>query len=292
MKLWTIGQKLGGGACANVFEATPSAPIKNSPASGYVIKVAPVPSKPKTQKGKELMRAANSLYAEYMVYGKLFKCKGIPFLPLNAYGEANGYRYIVMERLGRTLGDIVNQEGPIPQHTAARIGYELVQSIEEIHAKNIVYVDIKPDNFIVSKGIEDSIYCVDFGICDTYISAVKRSHKPQVFGTLVGTPAFLSTDCHHGSNASRKDDMEALCYVLIYAMKGNLPWMKATSDKAGADLKKNTAPKELCHGFDPVWASILQEVKDCPFEQAPNYAKIKTQLKSMIKKATGPFAWK
>lgn len=291
LKNWVVGQKLGKGACAEVFVATPTVPIKNSPPAGYVIKVAAIPANPKTQKGKAQMRAANSLYAEYMVYTKLFKCKGIPFLPLHAYGDANKNRYIVLERLGRTLADIVDKEGPIPCRTAARLGYDIVQSIEQMHAKNVVYVDIKPDNFMVSHGVENQVYCADFGLCDTYINATKREHKKQVFGSVVGTPSFLSVDCHQGSNAARKDDLESLIYVLVYMMKGTLPWMHAKSDQEGATIKKNTSTKELCQGLNPIWQTVLDSIRAYAFEDKPEYAWIMSQFKTMMTKDSGPYEW-
>lgn len=40
-----------------------------------------------------------------------------------------GFRFLVMERLGRTLGDIVSEHGAIPSSTAARLGLEIVRGV-------------------------------------------------------------------------------------------------------------------------------------------------------------------
>lgn len=290
IKNWKLGEKIGEGACGSVFDAIPEVAPKNVPDSGFVAKVVALPANPKTKKGKEQMRIANTLYAEYMVYSKLFGIKGIPYLPLKAYGDSNGYRYLVMEKLGRTLGEVVEQEGPIVQPTAARIGIELITCLEAIHSKNIIYVDIKPDNFMVSKK-EDKVFCADFGICESYVLATKQAHKQQVFGSIVGTPAFLSSDCHRGSNAARRDDMEALMYVLIYMIKGSLPWADAKNDQEGADIKNNTPIDDVCMGMDPVWGSLLQKARDYAFEDKPNYDWFKNQLKVIAKGATGSYKW-
>lgn len=268
MKLnnWVCSTKIGSGACADVYEIDDE----------FVIKVAAIPKNSKTKKGKEQMRLANSLYAEYMIYQKLYRVKGIPTIPARAYGEANGLRYLVIQRLDRTLADMVKEQKRLSQKIVASYGISLIDTLKTLHAKNIIYVDIKPDNFMLDK--RGDIYCVDFGICDSYIQAMNKKHKPQVFGSIVGTPTFLSGDCHLGSNCARRDDLEALCYVLLFAMKGSLPWEGAKSDIEGANIKKKTTAQELCIGLHPNWALILSTIRNYAFEQMPDYEWIKEQL--------------
>lgn len=45
------------------------------------------------------------------------------------------------------------------------------------------------------------IYCLDFGISDRYVMATGK-HKEYKVGTIVGTPTFLSLNCHAGASTS------------------------------------------------------------------------------------------
>lgn len=71
-----------------------------------------------------------------------------------------------------------------------------------MHVKNILYVDVKPENFMLDTDKEDTVYCVDFGISDRYVAATGK-HKDYKEGTVVGTPTFLSLNCHNGASTSR-----------------------------------------------------------------------------------------
>ena len=77
-----------------------------------------------------------------------------------------------------------------------------------------------------------------------------KEHK-----ALTGTARYCSINTHLGLEQSRRDDLEALGYVLIYFLKGSLPWqgMKAKTKKIKyeqiLEKKHSTTTEQLCRGL-------------------------------------------
>lgn len=280
LKNWIVGDKLGEGACAAVYEAKCATELKkHDKGKEFAIKIAKLPLKG-SRGFKQQMRIVDTLYAEYLFYRKhSFENDGMPDIPDNAYGEDKGYRFLVIECLGRSLKDAFLQDGKFSEIKAAQIGIDILKIIQKLHSKNVLYVDIKPDNFMFGK-TNNKIYCADFGITNSYLT-MKGEHKEEAKGAIIGTPNFLSLNCHQGSNGSRRDDIESILYVLIYLMKGSLPWENAKSNDEGAEIKKNTSLQDLCEGLSEVWSSMFTCIRNCAFQQRPDYEYIMNELQSM-----------
>ncbi|CAH0516652.1 unnamed protein product [Peronospora belbahrii] len=299
LKTWQLGKKIGSGACSDVYTVKSVIPLKNDNKHQYVMKLSPLPhltaAKLKNKKRRKTIeeRSVDALYAEHLLYKNYLQDQcHIPYLPVGAYGEDQGYRFLVIERLGRTLEMVLQDQGPIPSKTAARLGLEILETLEQMHVKNILYVDVKPENLMLDMDKENKVYCVDFGISDRYVTATGK-HKEYKTGTVVGTPTFLSINCHNGVTCSRRDDVESLLYVLVYLMRGDLPWQKASSDVEGAKIKKATSVEQLCASLPREWSAMLTKIRACGFEDRPDYdfyAQHFTKLGGQ-KGLTTPFVW-
>ncbi|RHZ34430.1 hypothetical protein DYB26_012174 [Aphanomyces astaci] len=264
LKNWVVGDKLGSGACSDVYAVT----SKSNSSESFAMKLSPIPPPSKSKKKTHAARSADALYAEHLLYvNTLQGIPGIPALPTTgAYGEDKGYRFLVIQRLGRTLEQVKTANGgTLPESTVARLGLEIV-------------------------------YCVDFGIAERYI-LVTGAHKPYKTGAVVGTPTFSSVHCHGGASTtsppprlfvvvmmtplapSRRDDLEALLYVCLYLIRGDLPWQSATSDAEGARVKAECDPNHLCASLAGEWKRLLSTIRLCGFDQEPNYDDFETSLK-------------
>ena len=86
--------------------------------------------------------------------------------------------------------------------------------------------DIKPDNFLMGlKEESKSVHVIDMGLCKSYIDPVKNKHIKFVTNKqLTGTARYCSINSHLGYELSRRDDLEALCYLMVYLYVGCLPW--------------------------------------------------------------------
>lgn len=77
---------------------------------------------------------------------------------------------------------------------------------------------------------------------------------------------------------SRRDDLESLVYILIFAMKGSLPWKGQLSldflksDHAKKQIKEWRDPYgELCEGIEPEFRELLDYTQKLDFDEEPDY---------------------
>eukprot|EP00953_Heterococcus_sp_UTEX-ZZ885_P030373 16045-Heterococcus_DN1.PRE.3 len=115
------------------------------------------------------------------------------------------------------------------------------------------------------------------------LSGPGGSHRPFVQGSVAGTPDFLSLTCHAGGTHGRRDDIEALGYVLLYLLRGHaspLPWSCARSDAEGHKLKRDADLAELC-AVAPGMQRWVELARATPYEAAPDYAAFSAILQQL-----------
>jgi casein kinase 1 len=118
----------------------------------------------------------------------------------------------------------------------------------------VIHRDIKPENFLTGlKKKSHLIYLIDYGLAKRYMDPKTLQHIPYIEGKLLtGTARYASVYTHLGIEQSRRDDLESIGYVLVYMLKGDLPWqgMKSKNKKGKykkiMDKKIETSPDILC----------------------------------------------
>ena len=77
-------------------------------------------------------------------------------------------------------------------------------------------------------GVENTffqVHIIDFGLSKRYIDPQTKKHVPMKSGkTLLGSVEYASINNHNGKELSRRDDLEALAYILCHLLLGDLPW--------------------------------------------------------------------
>ena len=106
----------------------------------------------------------------------------------------------------------------------------------------------------------------------------------------MGTARYASVNALRGGEQSRKDDLEAIGYVLMYFLRGELPWQGLHINKYGDkykfiyEKKKSTTPEELCKGYPNEFAEYITYTKNLSFEAKPDYDYLVGLLKNVLRK--------
>lgn len=133
-------------------------------------------------------------------------------------GHEKNIYYIVMELVqGKTLKEIINEDGALPWKWALNVSIQVASALEMAHKNNIVHRDIKPHNIIIT---EDGIAKVtDFGIA----KAVSNS-TITAFGTTIGSVHYFSPEHARGGYTDAKSDLYSLGVVMYEMLTGRVPF--------------------------------------------------------------------
>ena len=157
-------------------------------------------------------------------------------------GHEDGIYYIVMELIqGKTLKQIINEDGELPWKWSVNIAIQIASALEAAHKNNIVHRDIKPHNIIIT---EDGVAKVtDFGIA----KAVSNS-TITAFGTTIGSVHYFSPEHARGGFTDAKSDLYSLGVVMYEMLTGRVPFdadtpvsiaLKHMQEKAVEPIKLN-----------------------------------------------------
>jgi len=105
---------------------------------------------------------------------------------------------------------------------------------------------------------------------------------------LTGTARYASINALKGVEQSRRDDLEAIGYVLMYFLRGVLPWQGLKVDKREDrykkiyEKKKSTTPEELCNGYPQEFNTYVTYTRNLAFEQEPDYEYLRGLFKTVM----------
>jgi serine/threonine protein kinase len=140
-----------------------------------------------------------------------------------------GEPYIVMELLeGRTLADLIAQQGRLDFAEALRIVRQACEAIQSAHDAGIVHRDLKPDNLFLVAGERTFVKVLDFGISKFDSSRSAGNHLTQDSMTL-GTPYYMSPEqIRSAAHVDGRTDIYSLGVVLYECLTGSKPFVADT----------------------------------------------------------------
>ena len=267
-------KKLGSGAFGDIYYGT-----NTKTNDDVAIKLEPLNSK------------HPQLFYESKLYMTLQNGIGIP--QLYWCGTQGNYNVLIIELLGPSLEDLFNYcNRKFSLKTTAMLADQMISRIEYMHSKNFIHRDIKPDNFLMGIGKKGhTLYIIDFGLAKRFRDPKTGVHIPFRDGKkLTGTARYTSINTHLGIEQSRRDDLEAVGYILVYFLKGELPWqgLKAKNMREKymkiKDKKIFTPVEVLCQGLPVEIQNFILYTRELKFEDTPDYDKLKRTLRVMAER--------
>ncbi|XP_050232837.1 casein kinase 1-like protein 2 [Mercurialis annua] len=232
-------------------------------------------------------------HPQLLYESKLYKIlqggTGIP--NIRWYGVEGDYNVLVMDLLGPSLEDLFNFcSRKLSLKTVLMLADQMINRVEFVHSKSFLHRDIKPDNFLMGLGRRaNQVYVIDFGLAKKYRDTSTHQHIPyRENKNLTGTARYASMNTHLGIEQSRRDDLESLGYVLMYFLRGSLPWqgLKAGTKKQKyekiSEKKVSTSIEALCRGYPTEFASYFHYCRSLRFDDKPDYAYLKRLFRDLF----------
>ena len=262
-------KKLGEGSFGKVYQAEYNG-------QNYAIKM----------EYKEKEQGLLEIEATIMSY---LKGPNIPYI--QSYGYSGDFNVLVMQLLDKSLEDLINKYTTFSIKTTAMLGYQMVNILQYIHDRHIIHRDIKPDNFVMgAKEDNAKLYILDFGLAKKYRSSRTLIQYPYIKKKkLTGTARYASIHALEAYEQSRRDDLESIGYVLMYFLRGNLPWQglkvrsKENRYKKILEKKRETSSEELCKDFPHEFFEYVDYTRNLEYEQDPDYDFLRKKFQDVLK---------
>lgn len=184
----------------------------------------------------------------------------------------DGTFYIVQEMLtGRTLREYLDECGKLNAVDAVSIALPIMGGLAAAHAARIIHRDVKPENIILwhAPSGERVPKLIDFGVAK-FPSDGGKQHHMTYFGTLVGTPSYMSPEQAHGRAIDFRSDVWAMGIVLFEMLTGKLPFPGESYEEVLMKIRGQEALRiedvfPAASVFGPVIAQALQRSLDARF---------------------------
>jgi serine/threonine protein kinase len=231
----------------------------------------------------------SQLAQEAKLYQLFASCISIP--KFHWFGNQSGYNALVISLLDQSLDSIVSQyHNPLSLKTVLMLADQMISALEFVHSNNFIHGDVKPENFMIGLDrFSTQIFLIDFGLSKKYRDVKSHEHlRMTTENDLNGTARYASISTLRGIEPSRRDDMESLGYVLIWLLKGTLPWIgvqgknRREKYKNILDLKVGTRLEELCSGLPDEFVQYFHAVRRLKYVDEPEYSRYRAMFRSLF----------
>ena len=234
--------------------------------------------------------------------------KSIRWPKLYNFGKdpKSGNYVMIMDLLGPNIDALLSKtkRNCLMPSSVAYLAEKMLTLIEKFHSLGYVHRDLKPQNFVIEYcehkyPLYPEVYLIDYGLAKSYVESDKKTHAPFIQNkSLKGTVRYSSINTHLGIDQSRRDDMQALGYILLYMLQGSLPWQNLMKNRDKKEayhyimlLKMKCNAETLTENVHPSiripLMSYLLYVNSLMFHEEPKYAYCKSLFSSVASNFTG-----
>ncbi|XP_030373510.1 casein kinase I [Scaptodrosophila lebanonensis] len=216
---------------------------------------------------------------------------GVGFPQIRHYGTEGVYNVLVLDLLGPTLEDLLNFcERSFSMKTTLMLADQILARVEYVHMNCLLHRDIKPENFLMGLGRQRTrVFMIDFGLAKKFYSPRTQQHiSYNEKHDLVGTARYASMHAHYAEQG-RRDDLESVGYLLLYFVRGFLPWQGIKADtrlqkyEKIAESKSNTPLTALCAGLPFEFYMYMKYCRTLHFAEQPDYMYLRQLFKVLFR---------
>jgi eukaryotic-like serine/threonine-protein kinase len=194
--------------------------------------------------------------------------------------EEAGRPYIVMELMpGKTLHDLVKDQGPRPPEQAIAKILDVIDGLQAAHRLEVIHRDVKPSNcFLEADG---RVKVGDFGLAK---SLTQTGNLTQT-GAFVGTLLFASPEQIRGEAIDLRTDVYSVAATLYFLLTGQAPFQSTDMAATLARIVSDPAPSmrrlrpELPAALDQV---VLRGLERDPNNRWPDLESFREALVALI----------
>ncbi|TKK80693.1 hypothetical protein FDA94_35815 [Herbidospora galbida] len=168
--------------------------------------------------------------------------------------EVGGVPWIIMELVeGRSLEQVVDEDGPLPPRLVAEIGADLLGALRTAHASEILHRDVKPSNVLITHS--GRVVLTDFGIAKSRgDSALTQT------GMVIGSPGYTAPERARGDYTGPESDLWSLGATLYFAVEARPAYeRRSIAETLAALMTEVCDPPRNAGQLRPVLEAMLEK---------------------------------